>query len=185
RRRVWRLRPEAGEPWRVAEQRPPGGDCVRRAEPGPQHDPQTELRPSHDAEAHQWAPPPHLERAGVALHAAPDLAHQQAELALPRAALARQRELARTEVDDRVDQLVLVAEVNVERHRRHAELAREPPHAETLDALAVRQLESGARDPLAGESGRRRGGSTRPSGHRWFAVRRFWQWCLYTVLYGV
>ena len=73
----------------------------------------------------------------MALDAAPDLGHQQAELAFPGAALAREREFARSEIDYRVDQLVLVAEVNVERHRRDAELAREPPHAETLDALAV------------------------------------------------
>ena len=46
----------------------------------------------------------------------------------------RELDLEQSEVDDPVDEVALVRDVVVERHRLHAELARELAHRERLDA---------------------------------------------------
>lgn len=58
-----------------------------------------------------------------------------------------QLELARDEVDDAVQDLVLVRDVVVQRHRLDPELPGEPPHAEGLDPLCVGEGEGGAEHP--------------------------------------
>ena len=72
-----------------------------------------------------------------------------------------QRQVHATEeaVTERVEQRLLVVEVPVERHRGDAELAREPAHADRVDALGVGHGQSAIEDCVAAE-GRMVGGTT-------------------------
>ena len=57
-------------------------------------------------------------------------------------------DLADDDVEHAVEQLVLVGEVLVERHRHHVELLREPAHAERIGSLPVGERDGRGQDPL-------------------------------------
>ena len=92
------------------------------------------------------------------------------EIALRRIAVFQSRppsvdrvlDLARDEVDHSDEDLVLVRDVVVERHRLDAEVLGEPAHAERVDALAVGEVDRGARAraPCSAACGSGRGGGT-------------------------
>ena len=68
----------------------------------------------------------------------------------------RQLDLAHDEVGDPVQQVVLVRDVVVERHRLDPELLPEPAHAERLDPVVVGERDGGTEHALS-----RQGGSSR------------------------
>ncbi len=74
-----------------------------------------------------------------------------AHLGLPWRARHGQVDLGEDEVDDAVDDLVLVGEVVVERHRLDAEVLAEPAHAQAIEPALVGQPEGGLEDAVAGE----------------------------------
>ena len=73
-----------------------------------------------------------------------------------------QVDLAEDQVDHAVEDVVLVGDVVVERHRLDAELLREPAHRERADALRVGQRDGGGQRPLPAEGRARRRMSSRP-----------------------
>jgi hypothetical protein len=62
-------------------------------------------------------------------------------------------DLAEDEVDHAVEQVVLVRDVPVQRHRRRPERLCELPHAESVDALVVGQPQCRVQDRLPAEAG--------------------------------
>jgi hypothetical protein len=66
-----------------------------------------------------------------------------------RPGLARQVDFADDEVGDAPEQVVLVADMRIERHRLDAERLADPAHADRIDALAIRQADRRAQHPLA------------------------------------
>jgi hypothetical protein len=72
------------------------------------------------------------------------LAHGRLPVGLQR----RQLDLAEDEVDHAVEDLVLVGDVVVQRHRLHAEGLGELAHGEGGDARLVGELDGGTQDPL-------------------------------------
>jgi len=66
-----------------------------------------------------------------------------------RAGHARQHRVGRA-----LQQLVLVADVVVQRHRRHAEVCGQAAHAQVLGALALNQGQGGVHDSLLAQRGR-------------------------------
>src|SRR4051794_8012348 len=77
--------------------------------------------------------------------------HQAADLLLPGPLEGVRLSLGNRGVDHRVEQLVLAAEVAVQRHGADAEVVGEAAHAERLEPVAVEQLERGGGDLLRGE----------------------------------
>src|SRR5262249_18983974 len=75
----------------------------------------------------------------------------RADVSVPLAASARRLGLGEHEVEDPVEQVVLVRDVVVERHRLETEELAELPHRHRLDAVLVRELERGAQDAVAAE----------------------------------
>ena len=71
-------------------------------------------------------------------------------------AIGRQSDLARDEVDDARQDLVLVGDVVVERHRLDSALPGEPAHAERLDAAFVGEDDGSAQHTLLAQWGTRR-----------------------------
>ena len=92
--------------------------------------------------------------------------NERPQLLRPRPALV-QREVQPGEepVGERVPQRRLAVEVPVERHRRDAELAREPAHAHRVDALAVGQGQGTIEDRVAAEARLPAAGSERGLRH--------------------
>ena len=74
-----------------------------------------------------------------------------AQLGLPVAAGGGRLDLAEDEVDHPVEEVVLVGDVVVERHRLDAELLGELAHRQLLGAALVGQRDRGAQDALAAE----------------------------------
>jgi hypothetical protein len=68
---------------------------------------------------------------------------------LPLAPCRGRLDLAGDEVDDAVQDLVLVGDVAVQRHRLDTEILAEPAHAQALDAALVRQRDRGAQHALS------------------------------------
>ena len=66
--------------------------------------------------------------------------------------VGRRRQLAHDRVGDERQQLVLRADVVVERHRPGVELGREAAHRQRVDALGVGDAHRGRGDLLAGEA---------------------------------
>ena len=65
----------------------------------------------------------------------------------------RQLDLAEDEVGDAVQEVVLVGDVVVERHRLDPELLPEPAHAERVDAGLVGERDGGAQHALSVQRG--------------------------------
>jgi hypothetical protein len=88
----------------------------------------------------------------VAREHAPHLARQLLQPLLPVLGIERrQLNLPDDPVEDEQEQLLLVADVPVERGRRSAELLRDAAHARGLEALAVDHSERGVDDRVAAE----------------------------------
>ena len=68
-------------------------------------------------------------------------------------------DLADHDVDDAVQNVVLVLDVVVERHRLDAERLGELAHAERVDPAAIGQVDRGAQDAFPGQCSERRCGS--------------------------
>ncbi len=62
-----------------------------------------------------------------------------------------QLDLADDHVRDAIEDLVLVPDVAVERHRIDAELLAEPAHAQGVDALAIGEVDGSPKDALLGQ----------------------------------
>ena len=62
-------------------------------------------------------------------------------------------DLADDGIDRPVEQLVLVADVPIQRHRLDAERLAEPSHAEACDAVPVCQVDSSLQDALPRQRG--------------------------------
>jgi hypothetical protein len=71
---------------------------------------------------------------------------------------------AKTEVDDPVEDVVLVANVSVERHRLHAEPPPDPLHRQRRGAALVGELQRRAQHAVPGE---RRSLLSRAACHQW------------------
>ena len=76
-------------------------------------------------------------RPRVAEHHAPGRHHVLAQRGLPGPARRRSLDLADDDLDDAIEQVVLVADVAVERHGIDAELLAELAHAQRLDAASI------------------------------------------------
>ena len=84
---------------------------------------------------------------------------------LPVDSVWRRIHLARNEVEDAVDDVVLVRDVVVKRHRLHFELLGELAHAERIDAAFVREGHGRAQHALPAQGRSSRSTSVRLSGH--------------------
>src|SRR4029453_2345463 len=84
---------------------------------------------------------------------------------LPVVLAGGQFDLAEDRVDHAVEEVVLVGDVVVERHRGAAELLAELAHAEGLDAVSVGEVDGGAQDTLSGPGGPGIGARTGLLGH--------------------
>ena len=73
-------------------------------------------------------------------------------IAVPSRPRGRQVDLAEDEIDDAVDELVLVGEVVVERHRLDPELLAELAHAEGLEPALIGEPEGGLEHPLPAQA---------------------------------
>ena len=62
-------------------------------------------------------------------------------------------DLAEDRLEQAVEQVVLVADMAVERHRVDAELLAELAHAQGLDSASIRELDRDEEDSLARERG--------------------------------
>ena len=69
---------------------------------------------------------------------------------VPVSAVRRQLDLAQDEVDDPVQEVVLVRDVVVERHRLDAERLAELPHRQRLDPALVGERDGGVAGPALG-----------------------------------
>ena len=96
------------------------------------------VREAITAEAHGWLP-----------H---DASRRQDPLARRRlpvgAPCIRQVDLANDGIDHAVQQVVLVGDVVVERHRLDRQLLAEPAHAQRVDPLSVRELDGSGQHAL-------------------------------------
>ena len=90
-------------------------------------------------------------RPGMAEHHVAGGHDLPAEVGLPVAARRGSLELADDAFDDAVEQVVLVADVAVERHGVDAEVLAEPAHAQRLEAAPVGEVDGGLQDALAGQ----------------------------------
>ena len=91
----------------------------------------------------------------MAQHDASRAEDRRAERGLPIRAVAVDRDLADDELEHAVEEIVLVANVRVQRHRLDPELGAEAAHADGLDALPVRQANGSLQHALARERERR------------------------------
>jgi len=65
----------------------------------------------------------------------------------------------------RVDEVVLVGDMAVQRHWRHLELLRERPHGEGLEPALVRATDGGPKDPFPAQAVPRSGAQQSARGH--------------------
>ncbi len=79
--------------------------------------------------------------------------HAPAHRRLPVGSVGSEIDLGRDEVDDAVDDLVLRADVVVERHRLDAELLGDLPHADRLDPALVGELHRGVQHAIPVQPG--------------------------------
>ena len=92
-------------------------------------------------------------RPRVAQHRAARRQDPRAEPRLPIAVPGRGVDLTEDDVDHPVEDVLLVRDVVVEGHRLDADLRAEPPHAERLDPVPVRELHGSPEHPLTGKRG--------------------------------
>ena len=76
-----------------------------------------------------------------------------AHLVLPDAASARQVDAPHDGIDHRVQQIVLVADMVVKRHRLHPQLPSQSAHAQAFHAACIGQRKCHLGDPGAGQAG--------------------------------
>src|SRR6202035_2914317 len=67
---------------------------------------------------------------------------------LPADSLWRQLNLAEDQIDEPIEDVLLIGDMVVERHRLDSKLLSEPAHGERLDPLGVGQNQRGAEDSL-------------------------------------
>ena len=114
-----------------------------------------------------WVPPRlhQADRPAVAGQDVVDRDRAPTHRAPPIVAGDRHLDLGPDEVDDAVEELVLVGEVVVDRHRLDAELLAELAHAEGLEAALIGDSEGGLQDELTRQGDARanslRGGTLR------------------------
>src|SRR4051794_39115063 len=92
---------------------------------------------------------PDLDEAAVATERGSHPVGERPQPVLPASAQLRQPAPPGGLLDHGLEQLVLGPEVAVEGHGPHVELGGEPPHAERVQAVAVDEVQRGARDRLA------------------------------------
>ena len=90
-----------------------------------------------------------LDESGMAQRGTPRLPRELLESHPPGAPVVRdRRHLGHREVGDRVQQLLLVAQVPVERHRAGAERGGDAPHRDGVQPVAIGELERRGYHPL-------------------------------------
>ena len=84
---------------------------------------------------------------------------------LPVSTVRREVDLAEYEIDDAVQDVVLVGDVVVERHRLDLELLTEPAHGERLDPARIGENQGGAQNALPAQGRSRLGIRVGLGGH--------------------